>query len=508
MMYSFIILFVALFGQGKVLAIVDNIKITDKMVSPNEPLEKVIDDVLFYKYCVENGYLDSIKEQSENYRNSMIISTSYKMFVEDKAKVTEGEILAFYRNYDKEMLISVVDCSTFKDALRALGEIRKGVPWENVVNKYSKDVSLMRRGGKFTLRWRYFPDNITSKAFRMKKGEISFPFKQGNKWYIIRLDEIREREIGTYDQEKGRIMNQIRNEKAQYYSRKHIEYIRWLLSIKFNEKNMKELLDIIPKGKVREPYIFPEEYYGKVLARTRIGNVTYKDLQEFTLLDGRPPIVNTIDDLKNYISWKMIQRMLIKEGEKYLNHKKYGVYEQILKNDISLLLSYIRKTQWDKMQISEDTLIAFYNANKDKYIEPEKRKVSIIQMKDLKELQKVRQMLKKKKFSELARKYSEHFSKDKGGDLGYILKETYVDIGRIAFGLKKGEISDEFQKFDGTWAIIKVEDIIPQTVAKFENVRYQVERDYRDVFYERLRKEIVDKMRSKTKIKIFKKEEV
>lgn len=510
---SFIIVcfFANFFTKPEILAKVDNIWITKELINENETLDKVIEDLLIYKYCVEKGYLDSVKKESDYYKFTVVLGTSYKKFVEEKAVVTEGEIASFYRNYDRELIVSMVDCSTFMDAMRALREIKKGIDWGKVVNKYSKDVGLMRRSGKAgPLRWRYFIDPITKKAFSMKKGEISLPFKVNNRWYIIRLDEIKERDIRPLSEEKRNVEYQIKNEKLQYFSRKHIEYLKNVLSIKFDEKNLNEFFNIIPKGKVREPYIFPEEFYGRILARTRIGNVTYKDLQEFTVTDGRPPLVNTVDDIKNYISWKMIQRMLYVEGLKIGNHRVKGNTEKILKNDIILVTTYLKKVEWDKIEISEDTLREFYKQNQDKFLEPERRKVSIIQMKDLKELEKVRKMAlsKKHKFSELAKKYSEHFSKDKGGDLGYILKETYPDIGRFVFGISKGEISDCFQKFDGTWAIIKVEDIMPQKVPEFEKVKSLVEIEYRAVFYERLRKEIADSMKERTKIKIFKKEEV
>lgn len=507
----FLLFFVNFFTKPNVLATVNNIKITDLMLSENDSLKKVIEDVLLYKYGVEKGYLDSVKKESEYYKFTVVLSTSYQKFVEEKAKVTEGEIAAFYRNYDREIMVSMVDCKTFMDAMKALNEIKKGTPWEKVVNKFSQDVSLMRRGGKFgPIRWKYYVDMVTKMAFKMKKGQISFPIKQNKKWYIIRVDDIRERDVRSLKEEMRVIEIQILNEKRQYYSTKHIEYLKYLLNIKYNEKNLTEFFNIIPKGKIREPYIFPEEFYGRIIAKTRIGNVTYKDMQEFTVTDGRPPIVNTIDDIKNYISWKMIQKMLYIEGLKLGNQRKSGNTEKILKNDIALVTNYIRKIEWDKIQIPEDTLKEFFKSNQDKFLEPEKRKVSIIQMKDLKELEKVRSMAlsKKYKFSELAKKYSEHFSKDKGGDLGYVLKETYPDIGRFVFGLSKNEISDCLQKFDGTWAIIKIEDIMPPKVPEFEKVKRLVEIEYRAVFNERLRKEIVDSMKQRTKIKIFKKEEM
>ncbi len=509
MMYMFLMF--AIFTKQNVVALVDDIKITKQMLSEGESLNKVIDDILIYKYGLEKGYLDSVKKESDYYRFVTVLSTSYQKYVMEKAKPNEGEIYAFYRNNDREIMISMVDCKSFRDAMKAFREILRGTSWENIVNKYGQDIGLMKRGGKVgPIRWRYYPDMVTRKAFKMQKGEISFPFRENNKWYIIRIDEIRERDIKEYNQEKRIIEGQIINEKSQYLAKKHLDYLMNILNIRYDEKALKEFFDIIPKGKVREPYIFPEEFYPKVIARTRIGNVTYKDMQIFTVEDGRPPIVNKIEDLKNYISRKMVQKMLYREGLKYGFDRNFGNYEKILKNDISLVKGYIRKMEWEKIPIPDDSLREYFNANKEKFLQPEKRKVSLIQMKDLKELEKVRKMAlsKKYKFSELAKKYSEHFSRDKGGDLGEILKETYPDIGRYAFGLKKGDISDCFQKFDGSWAIVKVVDIIPPKVPEFESVKTLVLIEYKDIFFERLRKELVDEMKKRTKIKILKKEEL
>jgi hypothetical protein len=74
------------------------------------------------------------------------------------------------------------------------------------------------------------------------------------------------------------------------------------------------------------------------------------------------------------------------------------------------------------------------------------------------------ELMKGTSFEELAKKYSEDFSKRKGGDIGYIIEgmrsKTFTDA---VFALKKGEVTKEPVRDGNAVYIIKVDDIVTLT---------------------------------------------
>lgn len=83
----------------------------------------------------------------------------------------------------------------------------------------------------------------------------------------------------------------------------------------------------------------------------------------------------------------------------------------------------------------------------------------------------------KKEFSELAKKYSQDSTKDKGGYLGKFVKEAMVKpFSDKAFSMNPGEISDPVRTQFG-WHIIKVENIYPATTKTLAEVEPEIRRN-------------------------------
>src|ERR1019366_8099438 len=143
-----------------------------------------------------------------------------------------------------------------------------------------------------------------------------------------------------------------------------------------------------------------------------------------------------------------------------------------------------------QVQVTDADLNAFYDKNKVKYLVPEQRvvryvliepgqlvsKVNIPQSElestynqhlnsfKVPERVQISQILFKTmgktgaKFEDLAKKYSEDPTKDKGGDTGWIVHgQAMPELEKVAFSLPKGEVSDVIQTQIGIY-IIKVTD--------------------------------------------------
>jgi len=136
------------------------------------------------------------------------------------------------------------------------------------------------------------------------------------------------------------------------------------------------------------------------------------------------------------------------------------------------------------VQISEDQLKAQYQQNIQQYQVPNRVHVEHILLftkgktdAEVAEIKKkaedvLKQVKKGGNFEDLAKKYSEDpGSKDKGGDLGWIIeKQTVPEFEKAAFSLNKGQVSDLVQTVYG-FHIIKVLDKETAHTKPFDEVK-------------------------------------
>ncbi|HWZ99992.1 MAG TPA: peptidyl-prolyl cis-trans isomerase [Candidatus Dormibacteraeota bacterium] len=139
-------------------------------------------------------------------------------------------------------------------------------------------------------------------------------------------------------------------------------------------------------------------------------------------------------------------------------------------------------------QVSDDDLNKLYNQNKSQFQVPERVHVEHILLftrgktteAEIAEVQKraedvLKEVKKGGKFEDLAKKYSEDTqTKDKGGDLGWILRgQTVAAFEKAAFGTPKGATSDVVKTEYG-FHILKVLDKETPHAVPFEEVKPQL----------------------------------
>ncbi len=149
-----------------------------------------------------------------------------------------------------------------------------------------------------------------------------------------------------------------------------------------------------------------------------------------------------------------------------------------------------------KISPSDSDLQSYYQANKSRYDHPERAKIQHVLLslqgnESLQDQDKAKNSLedyrkqilsKKSTFKEIAKKYSQDGgSKDKGGDLGWIsrnsLGQDLKDFEQAVFKLKKGEISQPLKTKYG-YHIVQLEDREGEYKSTFTEVRSKVLAQY------------------------------
>ena len=165
------------------------------------------------------------------------------------------------------------------------------------------------------------------------------------------------------------------------------------------------------------------------------------------------------------------------------NKTRYPIAERRIARYALLDINQLRQ----HVQISNDELRAQYSSHIEQYQIPNRVHAEHILFKtigktdaEVEEIRKKAEDVLKKakkgaKFEDLAKQYSEDTSKDKGGDLGWIVQgQTVPEFEKAAFSLPKGGISDLVRTQYG-FHIIKVLDHENAHTQPFEEVRASIE---------------------------------
>jgi len=152
------------------------------------------------------------------------------------------------------------------------------------------------------------------------------------------------------------------------------------------------------------------------------------------------------------------------------------------------------------VQVTDEALRKYYDqVAPERFVDPERRHGSHILIEagsdDAAALKKAEQITARAKagedFAKLARENSDDpGSKQAGGDLGWATREAYVaPFAEALFGMQKGEIRGPVKTQFG-YHVIRLDDVQPPHQRTFDEVRAELEGDYRkdqaqNAFYER-----------------------
>jgi peptidyl-prolyl cis-trans isomerase C len=189
---------------------------------------------------------------------------------------------------------------------------------------------------------------------------------------------------------------------------------------------------------------------------------------------------------------------------------KKDVERQLLRQQL------VQKEVLDKVSVSAGEVQAYYDQNKDKYVEEEQVRARHILIRvppeaspadDAKLKAKADGALKRAQqgedFSALAVEFSDDGSKQNGGDLGFFPRGRMVqDFEEVAFSLQPGQMSEVVRTPFG-YHVIKVEERKTGRALAFDEAKSQVKEDLTQrQSFERYQQYMVG-LRSKAKVEVL-----
>jgi peptidyl-prolyl cis-trans isomerase C len=162
------------------------------------------------------------------------------------------------------------------------------------------------------------------------------------------------------------------------------------------------------------------------------------------------------------------------EAKKLIDNLTRGALSQLQMN----------KELASKINITDTDVQTYYTANKEKFIEPARAKISHILLEDQQQANELIGRIKGgEDFGELAKQFSKDEStKEKAGKIETEVQKdsyipgigTYEELNKKIFAVEAPKVLDEPFKTDKGWEIVKVETITPERQKTLDEVSQQV----------------------------------
>ena len=187
--------------------------------------EEVIAREIFMQEAQKQGLdaTDDYKNQMELARQAVLIRTLFDNYRKQNP-VTDADVQAEYdkfvaANGGKEYKARHILVETEDQAKKVLADLKKGVKFEDIAKKQSKDPASGANGGD--LDWAApasFVPEFSEAMIKLNKGETTtVPAKSQFGYHIIRVDDIRQAQLPKVEEVKPQVTQQLQQQRLQKY---------------------------------------------------------------------------------------------------------------------------------------------------------------------------------------------------------------------------------------------------------------------------------------------------
>ena len=216
--------------SSRVNALKQQVEASGRPVTPEvmaQIKEELIAREVFMQEARKRGLdaAEDYKIQLELARQTILIRQLFADF-QKKNPVTDAEIKAEYdkfaaANGGKEYRARHILVEKEDEAKALIADIKKGAKFEDLAKKVSKDPGSGANGGD--LDWSaagsYVPE-FSDAMVKLSKGQMTdAPVKSQFGFHIIRVDDVRDIKLPTFDEVKPQIADQMKQDKRGTYQR-------------------------------------------------------------------------------------------------------------------------------------------------------------------------------------------------------------------------------------------------------------------------------------------------
>ena len=481
-----------------------------------------------------------INRKVEDYRRSRMIDAIKEDEIDKKVSVTDEEVAAYYEENKDDYIIpeqirlTIITLQDKELAEKTLQEILSGeATLEERAKGFSEQGLNVGPGGSTDGDTGFFGRNdfrdaeaFVEKAWSLEVGEMTkevFEFERlGKKYYMIfRLEERNPPRQQTLEEVRSRVERTVERNKQREREAAWKEELRQIAKLTVYE-------DKIPEPPAPPEGEKPKQYTPDLTADTVLAEYTWLDtpytftfgelLDRFNRLSVyRQSQFNNRDEWVEYLNDEVMKNLEVLEAKEL--GFGYGEEDERILTEYrhQLMVEALVEQEVDaKVSYDESDLQAYYEENKDKYVEPEKVRLTAITFTDKDEAEEMLKEIKAgRDIVEAARTLSE-MGKNLGpgvrnyGDTGLFDRKTYGHaeaFTEAAFSTPVGEITPEVivQELQGDtyYMIFRVEEKKPPRQKTLDEVRPRVEDAVQKIKKRERLNEWLTSLKEKSKLRIY-----
>jgi len=489
-----------------------------------EQKQKYLDDYsieeIFYIEALSKG-MENTQSAQEFYRQNaerVILDKYNQEQIKDKGKPTDAQLMAYYEAHKDDFYkksptatLLYIETKTKENADAAYQELVSGKDFVEVMNAYTTNENLKKKGGVITniRKGGYIPnigrsEELDSLIFVAEVDDIIPPIEFNDAFHIVKVTELDLSTIRPYDEVEKDVSSRYASEKeqelrAQILDKLFVKYTISIDTLAVQEINFEEADSSEVAGSVvLIASSAPELVY---TAKDFAHEVSMFPMERKQLLQEAGAKVDFIKEKANN---NVLYHDAIKKG--YENHPEIADELRRAKM-IGALREYYKQFVVDAAVVPEEEIVKAYEADKEKrYVNKPHVKVQEFACENQVTadflLFKAKEAQTDEELNGLIKEYCVKTANDgmigpiyEGGIIPGVGKDdTYLEK---IFSVPEGSFSDVFGDVKGNWVFFKVVEFTPKSYRSIDDVRAELEtnlmRKAQQDLFEKLKTEMREK---------------
>jgi parvulin-like peptidyl-prolyl isomerase len=402
--------------------------------------------------------------------------------------VDEERVEHIYEQLLTQVNVRRIMVETREEAEGLMDSLAAGVSFEDLAYRYSTDVTGERGGWLGTLRRRDVEEPWVTQIFALQAGEISEPFYTNWGWAIVTVETRAEIEPQDPEAERERIRLQLETTAKFAEQAAYLDSLRMAYDVRVYSDAVMDVCSRYELALARDgertavvshdiDLDFTDEEKADKVASFEGWKFTYEDLVNSILEMPYPtrPVLDDPEVMTSFIGRQVKDSLVVAEAVKLGIDQRPEVRDELdrIKRRRVAVITYRFLTAG--ASVPEDTLRAFYEANREHFILPAGHDISKLVLMTQSQADSIMVLLQEGgSFEEIARLRSiDPFTAPDGGRVGFLPVGKDAEFDGYLETMEVGE-TKYFRSLEGH-LILRLHARYEERPAAYEDARADIQ---------------------------------